>query len=71
VSRTVNRPRQVFEPEALYTADEVAERLKTTPKAIKQKVYKRELPEGGWFKGLNGPRIWGWALNQYLAEHSE
>ncbi len=70
-SKSANRPRQVYDPDERYTLAEIAEREKTTVKAINHQIEDGKFPRGGIFTALRQKRVWGWAVNQWLADRSE
>ncbi len=58
--------RPLFEPGELYTPEEVAERLKASPRQLRRWIDERRFPEGGVVNLPRGRRVYGWAANEFV-----
>ena len=66
-SRTRAAANGPFESDELYTPGEIAERLKATQRQVRRWVDERRFPDGGVLDLPRGRRIYGWALNDFVA----
>ncbi len=60
-------PVPLFADDEVCTYEEVAERLKCTPRKIRRWVDDRKFPEGGVIWLPRGRLIYGWAVNEFVA----
>ena len=70
MATTAHRSHQVFEPNARYTPEEVAEEFKVTLGQVRRWMREGRFPEGGVIQLPQERRIFGWALNQFIAERT-
>jgi hypothetical protein len=63
-----NRPRLAFDADTVYSPAEIAATLKATPRAVRQWVYDGLIADDGVIRLPRGLRVYGWALNDFLAE---
>ena len=68
MSKTASRSRIEFEPDDVFSPAEIAETLKVTSRSIRQWVYDGLIPDDGVIRLPRGLRIYGWALNEFLAD---
>lgn len=68
--KTADQPTLVFEPGEVYTQDEVAERLKVTPRMVRRWCDERRFTEGSVIDLPRGRRIYGWALNEFISQRT-
>ncbi len=61
---------QLFEANETYAPEEIGERLKVTPRQARRWVDDRRFPQGGVIDLPRGRRVWGWALNEFVAERT-
>lgn len=66
--KTTTRPRVEFEPERPYSTAEVADKLNTSQRQIRQWFYDGRFADDSVIELPRGLRIYGWALNELLAE---
>lgn len=65
---TEKRPRPMFDAEELFSYEEVAARLKATPRQVRRWTDDRKFNPDGIVALPRGRRIYGWALNEFIAQ---
>ena len=68
MSKTAGRSRIEFEPDDVFSPAEIAARLKETTRAVRQWVYDGRFDPEGVIRLPRTIRIYGWALNEFLAD---
>ncbi len=60
--------RLLFEEGEVFSPAEISEVLKVTPRMVRRWIDERKLPEGGVVGLPRGRLIYGWAVNEFVAE---
>ena len=70
MANVTTKPRSLFNPDEMFSPEEVGERLKASHRQVRRWIEDGRFPNGGVIELPRGRRIWGWALNEFVASRT-